>query len=161
MQHESYENSAIAGVNYKCIYAMKKMTSECLRAEVSSILQTYIDNEKERSELYSKHSGLQPVFEFFGTRLADDYRLLLDGLQDLGMNSELVVFTLFTTNDGTVVAGYPHHKLLFKRITNGNVMTCEDNRGKAVRVKSDNAVILVRPGAQLTRDIMEFILAME
>lgn len=132
-----------------------------LRAAVSEILQKFIDDEKNRSQLYDDHCGLQPVFDFFGTRLADDYRLLLEGVQDLGINSELVVFTLHRTNDGTIVAGCPHHRLLFKRMLSENEMMCEENHGKAVRVKSENVIVLVRPGAQLTRDVMEFILAME
>lgn len=156
--------SRVAEVDHKCKYAYTQMAPSGdlnLRAAVSETLQNYIDDEKNRSQLYDDHCGLQPVFDFFGTRLADDYMLLLDGVQDLGINTELVVFTLHKTNDGTVVAGCPHHRLLFKRMLEDDVMICEESHGKAVRVKSENVIVLVRPGAHLTRDIMEFILAME
>ena len=152
-----------AEVSDKCKYAYTQMAppgDPNLRAAVSEILHNYIDDDKKRSQLYDEHCGLQPVFDFFGTRLADDYRLLLEGVQDLGINSELVVFTLHRTNDGTIVAGCPHHRLLFKRIRD-DVMICEESHGKAVQVKSDNVIVLVRPGGHLTRDVMEYILAME
>lgn len=127
------------------------------KQNVLAVLQEFIEDEDARPQLYREHTGLQPVFDFFGTRMADDFRLLLDGVEDLCVNQDLVIFELFRTNAGDTVCGSPHHRLLFKRFA-GSQLLCESGQRGRVRVRPDTAIILVKPKPQLTRDIMEWVL---
>lgn len=141
--------------------------SESLAAQISDlhevleVLQAYIEQEDDRSILYERHPGLRPIFDFFGTRLADEYRLLLSGVEDLSFDHDMLAFELFRTGEGCTVSGGTYHRLCFKKhCPRRKLVLCTDSRGQAFKIASDRVVLLVKPHAQATRDLMESILAL-
>ena len=129
------------------------------RAVLDQYLAPCPDAATTRRRLTQDYPGLRPVFDFFGCRAADEFRLLQALEPGPTPEHEAVVFELFRTNDGAVVAGAAHHRVVLRHYRrDAGVIECVTSGGRAAKIRLDRAVVLVRPRRSVSRGVVDAIL---